>query len=193
MGKKIITVDLNFPSETQAVEDQEEVNDPIDEYSAVKEEAASLGPPPALTIAKPKRKPAPKKVEKVVEEPVLSGETIEEPIPETITETIPETVETVGVPTKDHLKVKCQHCNKEMSLKSLKYSHSRNCLGLKKTIDKVSNEKVSQKREIEPPLPCEEAPPPPPIVPVRTQENPREERMFALKQRYNNLVKNAFN
>ena len=77
-----------------------------------------------------------------------------------------------------------------MSLKSLKYSHSRNCLGLKKTIDKVSNEKVSQKREIEPPS---EAPPPPPIVPVRTQENPREARMNALKERYNNLVKNAFN
>ena len=106
MGKKIITVDLNFPSETQTVEDQEEVNDEspgtVDEYSAVKEEAASLGPPPALTSslreAKPKRKPAPKKVEKVVEEPVI--EAIEEPIKEPIE----ETVESVVVPTKDNLK-----------------------------------------------------------------------------------------
>jgi hypothetical protein len=35
-------------------------------------------------------------------------------------------------------------------MKSLKYSHSRNCLGLKKTIEKVSNEKVSQKVEAKP-------------------------------------------
>ena len=188
MVKKIITVDLNFPTETV----NEIVNEPVDEYSAVKEEAA-IEPPPALTIAKPKRKPAPKKVEKVVEEPVI--EAIEEPIEEPIE----ETVESVVVPTKDNLKVKCQHCNKEMSLKSLKYSHSRNCLGLKKTIDKVSNEKVSQKREIEPPPRGGEAPPPPPIVslpesvPVRTQENPRAARMNLLKERYNNLVKNAFN
>ena len=42
MGKKIITVDLNFPSETQTVEDHEEVNEPPpgDEYAAVKEEAS---------------------------------------------------------------------------------------------------------------------------------------------------------
>ena len=192
MVKKIITVDLNFPTETV----NEIVNEPVDEYSAVKEEAA-IEPPPALTIAKPKRKPAPKKVEKVVEEPVIEAikepieEPKEEPIEEPIKETIVETVETVVVPTKDNLKVKCQHCNKEMSLKSLKYSHSRNCLGLKKTIDKVSNEKVSQKQEIKPPS---EAPPPSPIVsiPVRVQENPRAARMNLLKERYTNLVKNAF-
>ena len=71
-----------------------------------------------------------------------------------------------------------------MSMKSLKYSHSRNCLGLKKTIEKVSNEKVSQKEEVKP------------IAPVRMkteQENPRAVRMNLLKERYNNLVKNAFN
>jgi len=75
-----------------------------------------------------------------------------------------------------------------MSLKSLKYSHSRNCVGLKKTIEKVSNEKVSLKREIKPPS---EAPPPPPIIQVITQENPRAARMNLLKERFNNLV-NAF-
>ena len=106
MVKKIITVDLNFPTETV----NEIVNEPVDEYSAVKEEAA-IEPPPALTIAKPKRKPAPKKVEKVVEEPVIEAieEPLEEPIEEPIKETIVETVETVVVPTKDNLKVKCQH------------------------------------------------------------------------------------
>jgi hypothetical protein len=184
MVKKILTVDLNLPPEAV----NETVNEPVDEYAAVKEEAA-IEPPPALTVAKPKRKPAPKKVEKVVEEPVI--EAIEEPIEETIEEPIDETVESVVIPTKDNLKVKCQHCNKEMSLKSLKYSHSRNCLGLKKTIDKVSNEKVSQKIELKPPS---EAPPPSPIVsvPIRIQENPRAARMNLLKERYTNLVKNAF-
>ena len=87
-------------------------------------------------------------------------------------------------PIREAQKVKCHHCNKEMSMKSLKYSHSRNCLGLKKTIEKVSNEKVSQKEEVKP------------IAPVRMkteQENPRVVRMNLLKERYNNLVKNAFN
>jgi hypothetical protein len=73
-------------------------------------------------------------------------------------------------------------------MKSLKYSHSRNCLGLKKTIEKVSNEKVSQKVEVKPPSS--------PITPVRMkteQEHPRTVRMNLLKERYNNLVKNAFN
>ena len=193
MGKKIITVDLNFPSETQAVEDQEEVNDPPpgDEYAAVKEEA-SLEPSPSVELTplrpKPKRKPAPKKVIPVDEPPLEEPPLIVEP------PLMVEEAKAVPPPGREETqKVKCHHCNKEMTMKSLKYSHSRNCLGLKKTIDKVSNEKVSQKREIEPPLPCEEAPPPPPIVPVRTQENPREERMNALKERYNNLVKNALN
>jgi len=85
MSKKIITVDLNFPTETSTV--NEIINEPVDEYAAVKEEAA-IEPPPALTIAKPKRKPAPKKVKQVVEEPVI--EAIEEPIEEAIEEPIAE-------------------------------------------------------------------------------------------------------
>ena len=85
-----------------------------------------------------------------------------------------------------------------MSMKSLRYSHSRNCLGLKKTIEKVSNEKVSQKTEDIKPI---VAPPPKPIVaptlPVKmktqVEEHPRVTRMKVLKEKYNSLVQNAFN
>jgi hypothetical protein len=191
MGKKIITVDLNFPSEIQTVE--EIVNDPPpgDEYTAVKEEASASGggvdagtqeveSPPR---AKPKRKPVPKKaialeVEPVLEPPIDAGtQEVEEPKPK---------AEPLPLGREEAQKVKCHHCNKEMTMKSLKYSHSRNCLGLKKTIEKVSNEKVSQQVEVKPPTP---------VTPgVKTEkENPRTVRMNLLKERYNNLVKNAFN
>lgn len=46
-----------------------------------------------------------------------------------------------------------------------------------------------RKKEIKPPS---EAPPPSPIFPARTQENPRAARMNLLKETYTNLVKNAF-
>jgi hypothetical protein len=189
MGKKIITVDLNFPNESHTI-----VNEPVDEYTAIKEEV-DIEPVPELTQPKPKRKPVSKKV---VNEPVV--ETISEPVVEQIVEPIIEPVIEPVIeqpkpkePIREEAqKVKCHHCNKEMSMKSLKYSHSRNCLGLKKTIEKVSNEKVSQKVEVRP----QSAPPSSPITPVRMkteQENPRAVRMNALKERYNNLVKNAFN
>ena len=94
-----------------------------------------------------------------------------------------------------------------MTHKSLKYSHSQNCLGLKKTIDKVSNEKASQKTASAPPP---SAPPPSPYtdIPVKIKqptpayicpssepptEHPRIARMKVLKEKYNSLVQNAFN
>ena len=181
MGKKIITVDLNFPSEIQTVEDREEVNEspPVDEYTAVKESlgASSSGGgvddanEPSIDLevetplrAKPKRKPAPKKaialeVEQVVEPPLDAGtQEVEEPKPK---------AEPLPLGREEAQKVKCHHCNKEMTMKSLKYSHSRNCLGLKKTIEKVSNEKVSQQVEVKPPLQGRgDAPPPKPPTPV---------------------------
>lgn len=200
MGKKIITVDLNFPNESHTI-----VNEPVDEYTAIKEEV-DIEPVPELTQPKPKRKPVSKKV---VNEPVvettqtkselldLNAKHLNEPVVEQIVEPIIEPVIEPVIeqpkpkePIKEEAqKVKCHHCNKEMSMKSLKYSHSRNCLGLKKTIEKVSNEKVSQKVEAKQ---SED----PPSVPVRMkteQEHPRTVRMNLLKERYNNLVKNAFN
>ena len=123
------------------------------------------------------------------------------------TETVKETIQSKS---EDTQKVKCQHCNKEMTFKSLKYSHSKNCVGLKKTIEKVSNEKASQKTAPTSPPPL--SPPPSPIpytnIPVKTKqpqpayicpssepptEHPRIARMKVLKEKYNSLVQNAFN
>ena len=75
----------------------------------------------------------------------------------------------------------------------------------KKTIEKVSNEKVShQSKAGEPPPPPPPPPPtleaPTPTLPVKTKScaeqhmvHPRVARMNALKEKYNSLVQNAFN
>jgi hypothetical protein len=191
MGKKIISVDLNFPEKVQSEETTPEVEENKDDYAELKEEAVIENPTPP----KPKRK-APSKKPIIAEEPIITEEPIVEPVIKT---------EAPIIETKEQPKVKCQHCNKEMSMKSLRYSHSRNCLGLKKTIEKVSNEKVSQKTEDIKPRSVS-APPPKPIVaptlPVkmkaqveeaRVEEHPRVTRMKVLKEKYNSLVQNAFN
>jgi hypothetical protein len=111
--------------------------------------------------------------------------------------------------------VKCQYCNKNMLPKSLKYSHYQNCQGFKK-INKITDK--TPKPTEQPP----EAPPPPPPPPIAIPKSkpkskprpkplpqeeiveesptktidkphPRTERMNLIKERYNNLVKNAFN
>jgi len=185
MGKKIISVDLNFPEKVQSEETTPEVEENKDDYAELKEEAVIENPTPP----KPKRK-APSKKPIIAEEPIITEEPIVEPVIKT---------EAPIIETKEQPKVKCQHCNKEMSMKSLRYSHSRNCLGLKKTIEKVSNEKVSQKTEDIKPRSVS-APPPKPIVaptlPVKMKaqvEEARVTRMKVLKEKYNSLVQNAFN
>ena len=111
--------------------------------------------------------------------------------------------------------VKCQYCNKNMLGKTLKYSHYQNCQSFKK-VNKITDK--TPKPTEQPP----EAPPPPPEQPTnivipkskpkpkpkpKPQEeiveesptktidkpHPRTERMNLIKERYNNLVKNAFN
>ena len=87
-------------------------------------------------------------------------------------------------------------------MKSLKYSHSRNCIGLKKTIEKVRSESAITKAKPREPSP-QPTPPAAPATTIRTNDsiiipqphkiNPRAERMVILKERYINLVKNAFN
>jgi hypothetical protein len=194
MGKKIITVDLSSPPKVEQQEEPQEeaLPEQKDDYAEVKEEADVIETPQEQP--KPKRKPPTKKA---IIDPVPEPSVISESDVEAVIETKTETV----VETKEQQKVKCQHCNKEMSMKSLKYSHSRNCLGLKKTIEKVSNEKVSNKsgdvkqRAVSTPPPVLESP----ILPVRMksqveekQEHPRVARMKALKNIYNSLVQNAF-
>ena len=209
MVKKIISVDLNFPEKetTQTIETAPEVEDQKDEYAEVKEDA-NIIEAPTPEPPKPKRKAAAKKPDTAFAsapaEAIAEVEVETEPVKEA-------PVETTQPKSEDTQKVKCQHCNKEMTLKSLKYSHSKNCLGLKKTIEKVSNEKVSQKTASAPPPPAI-SPPPSPIpytnIPVKIKqqqpaynfpsseqptEHPRVARMKVLKEKYNNLVQNAFN
>ena len=151
---------------------------PADEESnqdeAVEEETVAV----VVVEAKPKKKAA--AVKKVLEP--------EPPPPPPSTEPV----------TKTQDLIKCQHCNKEMTTKSLKYSHSKNCLGLKKTIEKVSNEKVSKAPK---PTPKQEEAPKKQahstekadFVAPQPEEHPRVARMKAAKEKYNHLVKNAFN
>jgi hypothetical protein len=111
--------------------------------------------------------------------------------------------------------VKCQYCNKNMLPKSLKYSHYQNCQGFKK-INKITD-KTPKPTEQPPEAPPPPPPPPPPTTiaipkskpkpkpkpqeeiveesPTKTidKPHPRTERMNLIKERYNNLVKNAFN
>jgi hypothetical protein len=189
MGKKIIKVDLNFPEKTEEkAEPAEETEAPIapSDGGASQEESVEEEPvEPVVVQAKPKRKAAAKKVDGGGNPPPL-------PLPPPEPEPVAKTQDLV----------KCQHCNKEMTTKSLKYSHSKNCLGLKKTIEKVSNEKASKASQKATPKQAE-APKPqgriakadldkaPPLT--QPEEHPRVARMKAAKEKYNHLVKNAFN
>ena len=112
--------------------------------------------------------------------------------------------------------VKCQYCNKSMLGKTLKYSHYQNCQSFKK-INKITD-KTPKPTEQPPEAPPPPPPPPPPTTitipkskpkskpkpkeiiadeesPTKTidKPHPRTERMNLIKERYNNLVKNAFN
>ena len=135
------------------------------------------------------------------------------PIPNSVNETTIIEESKDNKPQKEL--VKCQYCNKNMLPKSLKYSHYQNCQGFKK-INKITDK--TPKPTEQPP----EAPPPPPEQPTnivipkskpkpkpkpKPQEeiveesptknidkpHPRTERLNLIKERYNNLVKNAFN
>ena len=182
-SSKIIYVDLNFPGDSYQ-EIKEEAQEDIQEEQSQEE----IKPEPA-EVVKPKRKAAPKK--EPAKEVKIEDVKIEEP---TIEESKIETKQEV----KQTDKVKCQHCNKEMNATSLKYSHSQNCVGLKKTLEKAKSE-VIQKTKIDQPVKIENdmeiekpkieiAP-----EPVKVVINPRQEKIIQLKERYNNLVKTAFN
>jgi hypothetical protein len=199
MGKKIISVDLNFPPAEVKDEEVDEVEDKKDEYTEVKEATEPNSPPPPLAPKPSKERKPPSKGKKPVEPPL---EAVVEPVVE-VEPSLEAEPPTTQPKSEDTQKVKCQHCNKEMTMKSLKYSHSRNCLGLKKTIEKVSNEKVSQKTEDIKPRTVSAPPPTPepilaaPTLPIKmkaqVEEHPRVLRMKTLKEKYNSLVQNAFN
>ena len=185
MPRKIKVVDIQEKEEPLFETAKEE--DVKDDYVDVKEEAV-------------------KEDEPVVEEPVNEPTVITEPKDEK--------------PQKEL--VKCQYCNKNMLPKSLKYSHYQNCQGFKK-INKINDKTPATPTPTTPPPPTPPEPPTPAPVapaviakpkpkprpkPIPQEEinqeteaspqlvrrpHPRTERMNLLKERYNNLVKNAFN
>ena len=192
MVKKIISVDLNFPEKTEPLNDAApKVEDQKDEYAEVKEDA-NIIEAPTPEAPKPKRKAAAKKpvvepvIEAEAEQLLTKSEVLEkkallssEPVKEAPVEPVKEApVEATQTKSEDTQKVKCQHCNKEMTLKSLKYSHSKNCLGLKKTIEKVSNEKVSQKTASAPPPPISPPPSPIPYTNIPLKKNNRNQHII---------------
>ena len=230
---KIIKVDLNFPEQSQ---DEIVIENPPDEYSEAKNEASindiiqseekkSCDIPIKVKTINKQKSPVEEIVEEdheakphdsklqvspatnVVEEiPIEKAKPIEaKPIEE-----LPVEKKTAN---KTDDKVTCQHCNKQMSLKSLRYSHARNCNGLKQTIEKVSNEKVEKKKASQPveQPPIEQSTiqtsqPQAPIIEKTYQPgilpqkqpfidaiaiHPRIARMNAIKDRYSALGKQA--
>jgi len=178
MPRKIKVVDIQEKEELLFETAKEE--DVKDEYVDVKEEAV-------------------KEDEPVVEEPVNEPTVITEPKDDK--------------PQKEL--VKCQYCNKNMLPKSLKYSHYQNCQGFKK-INKINDKTINDKTITDKtPTTTEQPPPTSVVIPkpkpkpnpkqkeiVEEEESqtktidkphPRTERMNLIKERYNNLVKNAFN
>ena len=141
---KIIKVDLNFPNE--AIPNPDEIN------------LATTAPEVEVETKKPAKRLPKKPLEatpvEVAEEtqPIKAVEEAQPIEVDVVEESSPvEVVEEVKTPeklTKAVDKVKCQYCNKEMSSKSLKYSHARNCVGLKQTIEKVTNEKVEKIKQL---------------------------------------------
>ena len=130
MGKKIHVVNLNgfdatAPSEPQTSNEAEEmskIKEEVENNEPAIEEPPPTEPPPTETPiepkAKPKRKPPAKKKEEVQEE--VKEELISPPAP-------PK--EEAGKKIKTVELVSCPDCKKEMSKKTLRYSHEKNCTG----------------------------------------------------------------
>jgi len=129
MGKKINVVNLNSFENTAP---EQPTND-AEEMSKIKNDIQQEETPEAPSVveqpkeiepkAKPKRKPpAKKKIEEVKEEVITPTPIIEEKPEEKPEEKKQTKIKTVEL-------VSCPDCNKEMSKKTLRYSHDKNCTG----------------------------------------------------------------
>ena len=130
MGKKINVVNLNGFEATAPTEEQP--TNEVDEMSKIKEEvknneppvpleAEPTEPPPTDPPPKPKRKPPSAGKNKEVKEEIILPPT--QPTPEEVEVTQPDKkIKTVEL-------VSCPDCKKDMSKKTLRYSHEKNCTG----------------------------------------------------------------
>jgi hypothetical protein len=133
MGKKINIVNLNgFENATPAQPTNE-----AEELSKIKDDIQKEEPPKepeelppvqqeAEPKAKPKRRPRAKKKTEEIITPPPSTPVEDKPVEEKPEEEIPpkpeKKIKTVEL-------VSCPHCKKEMSKKTLRYSHEKNCTG----------------------------------------------------------------
>jgi len=157
MSKKINVVNLNsFENSTP----EPPTND-ADEMSKIKNDIQQEEQPEAPLVveepkpiepkSKPKRKPpSKKKVEEIKEEVVIPTPPVEEKVEEKpaekVEEKTPKKIKTVEL-------VSCPDCNKEMSKKTLRYSHEKNCTG-----KPIVREEIPVKRRAAPKV--KQSPPP---------------------------------
>lgn len=154
---KITAVPVDQPevvvTEEEPKTDAQEMSEVINEIREVKEPVVEeVAEPPAPTpdvaepqvvSAKPKAKRASRaKAKAMPAEPVVE-----------VTQTLEEVVAEVEMPKEENKevkvaeKVKCPDCGKQMSAKTLKYSHGPNCVVKKKEADKEEADNITQYKQ----------------------------------------------
>jgi hypothetical protein len=174
---KVTAVPIEQPiveqAETEPKTDAEQLTELVKVVDAVPSQQIEVKNEP-LVDKKPQAKRAPKAKK---EKPVL------DPVVEVVSSTINETVAEIEIPDDklftENKKVECPDCGKQMSAKTLKYSHAPNCL-FKKQVDK---EEAQMKT-----IPAE-------VIEVEIQKrmsHAKSERLSRRQKQIESLVANAF-
>ena len=174
---KVTAVPIEQPvveqAETEPKTDAEQLTELVKVVDAVPSNQIEVNHEP-LVDKKPQAKRAPKAKK---EKPVLDA------VVEVVSSTINETVAEVEIPDEkiftENKKVECPDCGKQMSAKTLKYSHAPNCL-FKKQVDK---EEAQMKT-----IPAE-------VIEVEIQKrmsHAKSERLSRRQKQIESLVANAF-
>ena len=174
---KVTAVPIEQPiveqAETEPKTDAEQLTELVKVVDAVPSNQIEVKHEP-LVDKKPQAKRAPKAKK---EKPVLDA------VVEVVSSTINETVAEVEIPDEkiftENKKVECPDCGKQMSAKTLKYSHAPNCL-FKKQVDK---EEAQMKT-----IPAE-------VIEVEIQKrmsHAKSERLSRRQKQIESLVANAF-
>ena len=137
MVKKNINV-VNLSDDKPIEDTKEEINNENDERTQIKE-AIEQEEEQQEEKPKPKRK-TPTKKTKVKEEPVI--EPVQEPIVESPKEATPKQPEKKIKTVELH---KCDKCNKEMTLRALRYTHPKYC-----TNTEINRNEIPVKRQVKP-------------------------------------------
>jgi len=181
---KVTAVPIEQPiveqAETEPKTDAEQLTELVKVVDAVPSNQIEVKNEPFVN-KKPQAKRAPKaKKEKPVLDAVVE---VLDPVVEVVSSTINETVAEVEIPDEkiftENKKVECPDCGKQMSAKTLKYSHAPNCL-FKKQVDK---EEAQMKT-----IPAE-------VIEVEIQKRmscAKAERLSRRQKQIESLITNAF-